>query len=308
MDRIQNSNLYKFIDTVCVIVGFLQIVGFVWGYLTKADTTVLLLIVLVQLVEIIILFFFLYELRCKLSLIETLENNNRGNLISAIQMFLNKDKNANSFKITKATLDVSIANSDKWGENDLCDLNFKWKLECKNNTRKELDKLYFRLATVSATSLNNLNFQAYEIKNLGGGDNERSSMKLDSPHIDDKNNMFIIPLEFKKTKGRDEIFTVETTYTCPNCFIQKQDWLIIAPFNFSRHPLERFEINIQCDNKIITKDKYHVRLYKLLIKSPLHREIEGLSDFSISQNGSFTSGEATVDSKYIYIAEMNKIA
>ena len=277
MDTIRESWIYKFSETIGVLIILPQTVFYIVDLILNGffHAPVYQIIILVQILELILLTLFLYEAKCKLSLIETLENNDRANLISAIQMFLNKDKDYNSFLINKATLNISVVEDHKsYDDNDLCDLKFEWVLEGKNNTNAELDKFYFRLATVAATTLTSIGFTAKQVLYDGAGQIRKIKMEIDEPDVNDKSNMFILPLLFDRHIAKNEKFRVETSHICPRCFIQKQDWLVIAPFNFSKKPLESFEINIYCGNDIITKGKYFIRLYSLLIKSPLRRDFK----------------------------------
>lgn len=308
MDTIKESRLFQLIEIIVTVFSFLQMIVAIWGVINNLfNSPIAITIIAVQLIEIFMLLMISYKIKCKLSLIESLENNGRSNLISAVQMFLNKDKNANSFRINKATLDVSIINNEKtYSEMDLCDLEFRWVLECENTTSKNIDKFYFRLGTISATSLQGLNINTQEIVARGGDEFNYIEMEKDQTAIIDKSNMFIIPYIFKEKKPPKKSFCVKTSYICPSCFIQKQDWLIMAPFNFSKQPLKKFEINVHCDEKVIKKDKYYIRLYSLLINSPMHREMEGIVNFEYINKGIYTSGVIDVDPKYIYIAEINR--
>lgn len=313
MEKVKESKFFE-IMTVCgVVLGFVQNVAIaiisLWNYIYNEaiHSAMFGVLIIFLIVENIILLAYLYICKCKLALIESLENNNRANLTSAIQMFLNKDKNSNRFKISKATLDVFVENRENhYSENDICDMKFKWILEGKNNTNKEIDILNFRLSTCSATSLSELKLQAKQIINEGAGQSKNSEMKVDETKISDKKTQFIIPLIFNKPIHKNDIFKVEVSYVCPNCFIQKQDWLIIAPFNFSRFPLESFEVNVHCDDEIISKDNYYVKLYHLIVNSPVRRELEGESQLEVLNENVFSSKTVNVNSKYIYMVEINR--
>lgn len=308
MDTIKETWYYKYSEVIGVLIILPQIIISAWEFIRNgfAQSPLLIAIIIFQILEIIILYFVIYEMKCKLSLIESLENNDRASLISAIQMYLNKDKYNNAFQITRAVLYVSVVEKDhNYEKDELCDLKFKWHLEGKATSSDKSGRLFFRLSTISAASFSSLNFEAKQIINKGGNMTSEMRLEPDNRQIQDKGNMFIIPLMFKSSLEKNDVFTVEVTYTCPSCFFQAQDWLIIAPFNFSSKPLERFEINILCDGKIITEKDYSVRLYKLLLKSHKLREFEDASSFEIANNV-FTSGEVKVDQKYIYIAEINR--
>ncbi|MBR3461178.1 MAG: hypothetical protein IKH20_00715 [Clostridiales bacterium] len=308
MDNIRETWLYKFGELLVLIATIIQFILTIVSWFIKdfPHTIVLSCLVIIQGCFIFVLIGFTYNYKCQLSFIKALENNERVNLTSAIQMFLNKDLYANTVRIDKATVDISVVNyrSEYSNNNEDCDMRFEWRFEGKNTNKKNLDRFFFRLFTASSTSYSKLAFSANQVINYGGGTTQKTNMKTDDDHICDKSNMIIIPLLFDKPIGKNESFIVETSYTCHSFFMQKKDWLTFAPYNFSKIPLEKLEINIHCDDEIITKEKYYIRLYKMLIKSIRRRDLDGASRFNYLPNGVFSSGVIEVNPKYIYTTEI----
>ena len=119
-----------------------------------------------------------------------------------------------------------------------------------------------------------------------------------------KQNFFILPLEFKKGIDVNKNFEVDVSYTWPKCYNPKIDYLIIDGQNFSSKPLEEFEIHVQSDGKVID-DKYNIRLFRVVKQSPKANPSEIIKVFDYDSNNKlYNSSVIKCESNYIYFVEI----
>ncbi len=285
----------------------------VYNYITDQSHfgvifNLLLIGVMLLIVFSCVLFYYYWNNKKTLSLFESL-GNERASLFMVIKMILNKDHLTNEAQIDHAVLEVEVVNakpnSDVYREN--YDMKFTWTLNGKNTTGKDLDKLYFRLAGDNTTNLNTINFKAIQILEEHKYSHTNHEMNYDKHASILKENFYILPLEFYKKLLPNEKFTLTVSYTWPKCYNALLDHLILAPFNFSKKPLDSFEVHVKIDDNIITKDAY-VRLYRMIAQSTKLRTFEGIQTLDVVEKPfpHFTTPAVICEDKYLYFVEIRR--
>ena len=298
----------KGIGIIVTLWDFAHIIVVILSFITKMtipENALRIMVLLLAIINIVACVLY-YLCKCDLVLYESLANE-RPSLLIAIRMILNNSYSYNEIKIEKAILDVCIPSeslAEPYSKDDIYDFEFKWKLIGKNNSKKDLTRFYFRLSGNKAVDLNAIAFKATQIDRIDDLHAQNYDLHFDSTMVVQKQNFFILPLEFRKNIEADKKFEVEVSYTWPKCYNPQIDYLIIDGKNFSSIPLDEFEIHVLSDGKVID-DKYNIRLFRIEKRSPKINPSGLIKVFDYdSINKLYNSSVVKCESKYIYFVEM----
>lgn len=265
------------------------------------------------------------QLQNDINLYNTLMNE-RSSLFSAIKLILNQKGNVNITNINIAHLTFSLINLQENAKNDPLehryDAAFYWDLKGTNTTKSTLDKLYFRLAGDNFTKLDSLKFKAYNCKCnteeqcmsytdynfICDKKTECNEYKMipDKNYLIEKDNFFLVPLQFKKALYIDEDYHVKVYYQWKQCYNPLVDHLIFDAKNFSTD-LKMFKTQIAIDGIVITR-KTNVMLYSLSrnpSKMEKHTALGNLKLRRIDGKEFWVSDNINVDKEKIYYVEIN---
>lgn len=318
------DKLEKFIYPISILCLISDFIGLVLNCLNYISFNLYIYttIIFVQFICITILFIMYKKMKSDMYLYETFAND-RTSLFLAIKLLLNLKGNINKTRINKVSLFVKIVNIPEQIGNLLderYDCQFVWELDGKNTTKSNLDKIFFRLAADNSVSLDSLHFTAIQCQDTSHREcmmdieydciSENCSkhiMRYNRNDAIQKNNFYLLPLEFREVLNQNDNFRIRAMYTWPKCYNALVDYLIIDPYNFSAE-MDEFEVLMKIDNKIITETT-NARVCCILRSSSSRRKVQGIETLTLyEKNGEryLKSNTLECDIKYIYFIEITR--